>query len=623
MHLYLTGLIATASTKPAFVPLRVAGFGRYGGYPALFLSAPDAASVLPVPVPLDSVMAIEQALAPVEQAMFDVLLQCRSFTSRDCGIFDALPWNTFSSSPMAKRDAFSRLQGRGYPAGGYVSPYHLLLDAMRLDGCAVVTEVVIENTDLLGDLVLGGALLVERRSLEPGSLSSAERLRQGVGPSAEADRYSIGQFEPELCSCTPDEALGVAMALGLEVRVESCVWKAASVSPRLSEQRGKLRIAVDAPATSSEARRPAVGALLPWELGTAEEVASLSREEQARSLLAAGVRLPRAREATEEVLRGLMEPLLDEDVRRQLRLRRALEEEDLATAAELEAGASRRGQLLGQLRQAVSAERYGEAAELALELRVETERRADVTQDEGAYSSFLDQDDWYAQGLAREREQLLQKERERQERLDAEGRRVDARRVARGMDEREVLSPLDSSPPPPPPPAPPPPPPLSPLSPPPPPEVSLQQPQSAQSAPPPGLFRFDTPQAAGPVPPRWDQMDSEWTDELEAAVLRQMLGAFDNYQPAEVKGLLNALIEESARGGAKAEQTLRKLAALTRQLEALARAASAGADAGMVQEEARTLYSQVRMWGKDGEKYMPGEAGDSWLGWLNDLGKGL
>jgi hypothetical protein len=102
-----------------------------------------------------------------------------------------------------------------------------------------------------------------------------------------------------------------------------------------------------------------------------------------------------------------------------------------------------------------------------------------------------------------------------------------------------------------------------------------------------------------------------------------MLGAFDNYQPAEVKGLLNALIEESARGGAKAEQTLRKLAALTRQLEALARAASAGADAGMVQEEARTLYSQVRMWGKDGEKYMPGEAGDSWLGWLNDLGKGL
>ena len=42
---------------------------------------------------------------------------------------------------------------------------------------------------------------------------------------------------------------------------------------------------------------------------------------------------------------------------------------------------------------------------------LETDRRADVTQDEGAYDRFLDQDDWYARGLARERERLLRAKR--------------------------------------------------------------------------------------------------------------------------------------------------------------------------------------------------------------------
>eukprot|EP00966_Prymnesium_polylepis_P082566 1912005-Prymnesium_polylepis.1 len=56
-----------------------------------------------------------------------------------------------------------------------------------------------------------------------------------------------------------------------------------------------------------------------------------------------------------------------------------------AGRAALEAGASRRTLLLEALRSAVAEERFGAAAELAAELRTETARRADVTQDEGAY----------------------------------------------------------------------------------------------------------------------------------------------------------------------------------------------------------------------------------------------
>ena len=42
---------------------------------------------------------------------------------------------------------------------------------------------------------------------------------------------------------------------------------------------------------------------------------------------------------------------------------------------------------------------------------METDRRQDYTQDEGAYDRYLDQDDWYARGLARERERLLRAKR--------------------------------------------------------------------------------------------------------------------------------------------------------------------------------------------------------------------
>ena len=41
--------------------------------------------------------------------------------------------------------------------------------------------------------------------------------------------------------------------------------------------------------------------------------------------------------------------------------------------------------------------------------------RQDITQDEGAYDPYLDQDDWYARGLAQERERELERQRRRAE----------------------------------------------------------------------------------------------------------------------------------------------------------------------------------------------------------------
>ena len=142
-----------------FVRLRLTGLGRYQSAPALFLaeSRGGGGLVLPVPVPFDSEMAIEQALSPRTPALLEVCLHAQAASKRDDGLFDNLPWK-WNPSPQAKRDAFARFSGRGYPREGYPSPYHLMLDMMRRDACCDVSHVIIENTAVLGDgVVVGGA----------------------------------------------------------------------------------------------------------------------------------------------------------------------------------------------------------------------------------------------------------------------------------------------------------------------------------------------------------------------------------------------------------------------------------------------------------------------------------
>ena len=96
-------LLHAALASKSFVPLQPAGLGRYGASPALFLEKERGGKVLPVPLPRECVLACEQALSPRTPAMAEVLLQCRSFTSRDGGILDQLPWE-WNPSALAKRD---------------------------------------------------------------------------------------------------------------------------------------------------------------------------------------------------------------------------------------------------------------------------------------------------------------------------------------------------------------------------------------------------------------------------------------------------------------------------------------------------------------------------------------
>ena len=329
--LSLPSAAATPIRLSDFVPLRFAGLGRCAAAPALFLSETREGPVLPVPIPADAVMACEQALNAARPSMVEVLLQAQATAGRDGGLFDNLPFAAWNPAPQAKRDAFARCSGRGYPREGYRSAYHLLVDMARRDACADIACVVLENTALLGDsLVVGGALVLERRlpmARDSGSFAAgagpppaqdarwrAKDEAEGLGDGRGGDEGWQGEASlPELaedatlCECTADEALGVALALGCRVLVDARVWESGRTAPRYSQQRGKMRLEV-MPRTAERAegeeggegeRRPPPP--LPWEISSADELLSLSLEDKARSALRAGLRLPRRREATNEV----------------------------------------------------------------------------------------------------------------------------------------------------------------------------------------------------------------------------------------------------------------------------------------------------------------------------------
>ena len=111
-------------------------------------------------------------------------------------------------------------------------------------------------------------------------------------------------------------------------------------------------------------------------------------------------RLPRPRVVenappNENPLDKLLLPLIDESVRNQYRIREAEQQGDMTLANELRESKSN---LLKAKEQAEIARLEGDES---LAKKWEDEAtfletlRADVTQDEGSYSRFLDRDDWY------------------------------------------------------------------------------------------------------------------------------------------------------------------------------------------------------------------------------------
>jgi hypothetical protein len=135
-------------------------------------------------------------------------------------------------------------------------------------------------------------------------------------------------------------------------------------------------------------------------VGSLDEYDSLTNDDKARIMLKMesfrGV-LPRPRvvRATPSALDDILLPLIDESVRRQYLIRDAEERNDIETANKLRSEMSPRQSLLEKAQVARENGLEEEALRLENEAELLKATRADFTQDEGAYSRFLDRDDWY------------------------------------------------------------------------------------------------------------------------------------------------------------------------------------------------------------------------------------
>ena len=427
-------------TTQTCVTCRALGMGDYDGGAAIFM-APAATGgtkveALPVPVGADAAIAMEKALKGIEYGKVQTLTVAQGLVNRDGGVFDNLPYATTGRSKFAKKDLFDRIRGKDWPGrslkpqnvfsalkerfgkkakvrvedseraedqapyrgaygfppvyedaqarifAGYVSPYSLFLEAIGDMLDCDVTSALLEDACPLDDRTdLAGAL-----QLQPRNGSSAL-----------------------IVECFADEAVGLALAAGVDVLTERSLLEVFSRTARFGLERRtsvaplKMRLQVVDDLEPSIAQDVIADA--PETIKSADEYEALGTQGKLRVLVKAEEfkrrkgRLPRPRviEAAgcDAPVDELLIPLLDEAVRRDLAVEAALKRGDIAGAAALMAGKSKRHAARDRAAQA-SAD-----GDLAGELRarddesVYTAIRADITQDEGSYSRFLDKDEWY------------------------------------------------------------------------------------------------------------------------------------------------------------------------------------------------------------------------------------
>jgi hypothetical protein len=332
----------------------------------------------------------------------------------------------------------------------YRSPYDLLVEILDDQLNAKVIGCVLENTSLIrGNLVLGGALVIQRNVATKRARLAGEDVEY-LDPEETFGNEGVAGGEFMVVECDVDEAVGVSLATDLPLRVEQSIFDRASVTVELigeTEQGPESSIRkkrtlpawkvdnssttvqvegdsdssrsasqISIPRTTASLYEPFLGnrdssndgppkPLYPTEnpIKSLEQLDGLDNEAKAKTLLEMSNfrgTLPRPRvvrnaPTNDNPLDKLLLPLIDETVRKQYLVRQAEQNGDVALVEQLKASKSQ----LQIAREKAAMARLDENEELAQywekEVRFLETLRADVTQDVGSYSRFLDRDDWY------------------------------------------------------------------------------------------------------------------------------------------------------------------------------------------------------------------------------------
>jgi hypothetical protein len=322
----------------------------------------------------------------------------------------------------------------------YTSPYDFLKEILKDQLNAKVIGCVLENTSLLrGNLAVGGVVILQRIVAKETVKVLGESITVNK-PEEEFGNDGVPGGEMMVVECDADEAIGLALTYNIPLKVESEVLERATamaepsntnvvkdeniwnVLPVWVQMDKELSLGVEGvnqtarntspisiPRTTASLfdsifeSKPDNSPLFPTDnpIVSLGEFDALSNEDKAKTLLEMSNfrgRLPRprvVRNAKDNPLDELLLPLIDESVRRQYLIRNAERSGDTARVEELKSAKSK----YQAAKEKAEAARESGSDDATGKWESEAEfletLRADVTQDEGSYSRFLDRDEWY------------------------------------------------------------------------------------------------------------------------------------------------------------------------------------------------------------------------------------
>eukprot|EP00977_Amphora_coffeiformis_P007779 scaffold1697_cov180-Amphora_coffeaeformis.AAC.15 len=354
-------------------------------------------------------------------------------------------WDTREEAPYRGATGYAPRKGSDDDDdnAAFTSPYDMFRAVIKDQLKAEVIGAVLENTSFLeGTTALGGVLVLRRITARKSTTIAGQTLSL----SDETEEYGnegIVGGETIVVECDADEALGMSMACGVPLQVEQGIWERSSIMVQAKQQTSsneliewhtvdpELSLLVEGQAGNESAtervaplRRPrsttslfdavvrpqqaTTNDLFPTDnpIQSLNELDRLTNEDRVRTLMSMSNfegRLPRPRAVRQSeqsngemnALDRLLIPLIDESVRRDYYIRQAVQNGDLELAQQLESSKSMRQIAKEKAERAKEAGEPDVAEYWEKEADLYASLRADVTQDEGSYSRFLDRDEWY------------------------------------------------------------------------------------------------------------------------------------------------------------------------------------------------------------------------------------
>lgn len=346
-----TWLSSASRTGGEYVRVRVCGTGLLGDLPACFVTVTpegDAPSlVTPIPIAPESRTSMQSEQSGLGTGASIVV-------DRDGGLFDNTPWERLT---VTKRDFYDRVKYNS----GRQTPYGRVVSAL---GTSVI-ETMVEDAWPLDDRVVFAGVV---------------RL---ASPSDGDDTIVV--------DCLADEALGLALADNCPLLMPTATWAATATLYRLGPN-GEL-VVENVPTRD----RDSSAAIVPLDqaISSAQEYLAMSAKERLRLIVAAGLEPPRPRVVNNDAIDAIILPRVDEIIRREVLMERALAVGDIKRANELAAAKSERHRAYDEIREASDWEDLGAEAGARARKMVLDATRADPTQDPGSYDPFLDRDEWY------------------------------------------------------------------------------------------------------------------------------------------------------------------------------------------------------------------------------------